>query len=81
MILAKASLNIPGGMSRLGNPLLVDYEKYTGKTIKGETEIVRLEATLQCILGLQNDILGSFSTSESSFYPTNKTPWIRLGER
>jgi len=63
MILARASLNIPGGMSRLGNPLLNDYQRYTGKRTEGETELVCLETTLQCILGLQNDILGLFSTA------------------
>ncbi|KAF8418980.1 hypothetical protein EV426DRAFT_709489 [Tirmania nivea] len=58
MILARASLNILGGMSRLGNPLLNDYQMYTGEPTEGETELVCLETTLQCILGLQNDILG-----------------------
>ncbi|RPB22706.1 hypothetical protein L211DRAFT_869186 [Terfezia boudieri ATCC MYA-4762] len=58
MILARASLNIPGGMSILGNPLLDGYQRYTGKQTETETELGCLESTLQCILGLQNDILG-----------------------
>lgn len=59
MFLAKVSLDIPGGMSQLGNPLLPGYVKYNGKHDDGESDMICLEATLQCILGLQNDILGS----------------------
>lgn len=58
MVLAKASLNIPGGMSPLGNPFSPNYQKFSGKPSDGETGLVSLETTLQCILGLQNDILG-----------------------
>ena len=84
MILARASLNIPGGMSRLGNPLLADYQRYTGKAAEGETVLVCLETTLQCILGLQNDILGLFPLRAQLLLNTaiiNKTPGTRLGKR
>ena len=58
MVLAKASLNIPGGMSPLGNPFSPNYQRFSEEPNDGATELVCLETTLQCILGLQNDILG-----------------------
>lgn len=69
MVLAKASLNIPGGMSPLGNPFSTKYQKFPGKQSDGETELVSLETTLQCILGLQNDILGWCLTRKLGFNP------------
>jgi len=59
MVLARASLKLPGEMSPLGNPFSPVYQPYpTSGSEEAENTLVRLETTMQCILGLQNDILG-----------------------
>ncbi|KAF8467317.1 hypothetical protein BDZ91DRAFT_141473 [Kalaharituber pfeilii] len=58
MVLAKASLRILGNMSPMGNPLSPDYQSFQYRENDLADDLTRLETTMQCVLGLQNDILG-----------------------
>ena len=80
MVLAKASLGIPCEPSPMGNPFSTNYIKFSRSQGELESDLSRLETTLQCVLGLQNDILGVYPqilkmNVASCWYPNVTAGW------